>query len=68
MEERGISSSDDEIPDRGLVRRELYPWNNHEPDRFSQQSLELLNDQLSKASSNLEVKITELPTLSTEEK
>ncbi|KAA8568666.1 hypothetical protein EYC84_007673 [Monilinia fructicola] len=23
-----------ELPDQGLVRREIYPWNDHEPNRF----------------------------------
>src|SRR6201986_5378631 len=36
----------EEFPDRGLVRRELYSWNDHEPDRFSQESLDFLNQQM----------------------
>lgn len=24
-----------DLPDEGLVRREVYPWNGHEPDRFA---------------------------------
>jgi len=36
------------LPDRGAVRREVYPWNTYEPDRFSEESLSFLNSQLSK--------------------
>ena len=53
----------DDLPDQGLVRREIYPWNNHEPNRFSQETLDFLNEELSAAASKCEVKVTELPTL-----
>lgn len=52
-----------ELPDQGLVRREIYPWNNHEPNRFSQNSLEFLNKELKAISSKVEVRAVELPTL-----
>lgn len=52
-----------DIPDQGLVRREIYPWNQHEPDRFSQASLDHLNGELIKIAPKCEVKATELPTL-----
>ena len=35
-----------DLPDQGSVRRELYPWNAHEPDRFSTASLDFLNAQM----------------------
>lgn len=51
------------LPDQGLVRREIYPWNDHEPDRYSQETLEFLNKELSIAAPKLEVKVVELPNL-----
>ncbi|KAF2877007.1 hypothetical protein BDV95DRAFT_136699 [Massariosphaeria phaeospora] len=53
-----------DYPDKGVVRRELYPWNVHEPDRFSDESIALLNQQLTAIAPKLEVKATELPLLS----
>ena len=48
----------------GMSRRELYPWNEHEPDRMSDESLEKLNSRVFKASNGcLEVKKTILPRL-----
>ncbi|ERT00765.1 mynd domain containing protein [Sporothrix schenckii 1099-18] len=52
-----------DLPDRGLVRREVYPWNTYEPDRFSAASLAFLNDELSRAAPKCEVRATELPIL-----
>jgi hypothetical protein len=52
-----------ELPDQGLVRREIYPWNDHEPDRFSQETLDFLNKELETVAPKCEVKVTELPTL-----
>lgn len=50
-------------PSKGFVRRELYPWNEHEPDRFSSEALEFLNDEMQQIAPRLEVKIAELPLL-----
>lgn len=52
-----------DLPDQGLVRREIYPWNDHEPNRFAQETLDFLNQQLAQTKSKCEVKVTELPTL-----
>ncbi len=52
-----------DLPDQGLVRREIYPWNDHEPNRFSQETLEFLNGQLEETAPKCEVRVTELPTL-----
>lgn len=52
-----------DLTDQGLVRREIYPWNQYEPDRFSQETLDFLNSELSQVASKCVVKITELPTL-----
>lgn len=66
---RGFSLDDEDItrddyPDRTNVRRELYPWNNFEPDRYSPESLALLNEQISSIAPKLEARVTELPFLS----
>lgn len=52
-----------ELPDSGLVRREVYPWNDHEPDRFSAESLSALNADLSGMAPKCEVKVATLPVL-----
>jgi hypothetical protein len=52
-----------DLPDQGLVRREIYPWNHHEPNRFSQETLDLLNAELEAAAPKCEIRVTELPTL-----
>ncbi|CAG8951932.1 hypothetical protein HYFRA_00005737, partial [Hymenoscyphus fraxineus] len=59
VDEVDISS----LPDQGVVRREAYPWNTHEPDRFSQESLDTLSKELSVCAPKLEVRVTELPIL-----
>lgn len=66
---RGFSLDDEDItredyPDRTVVRRELYPWNTFEPDRYSSGSLALLNQQISAVAPKLEARVTELPLLS----
>ena len=49
----------------GFSRREIYPWNEHEPDRLSDDTLEQLNGRVLKASDGcLEVRRTVLPRLS----
>jgi hypothetical protein len=64
---RGIDYRKDALiedyPDRGFVRRELYPWNIHEPDRFLEQSIVHLNEQMQSVAPDLEVKAIELPDL-----
>ncbi len=52
-----------DLPDTGVVRREVYPWNDHEPNRFSNETLDFLNAELAKGSPNCEVRVTELPSL-----
>jgi hypothetical protein len=53
----------EDYPECGRVRREIYPWNNHEPDRSSQDSLISMNELLATAAPKLEARITELPDL-----
>jgi hypothetical protein len=52
-----------ELPDQGLVRREIYPWNYNEPDRFTPENLEFLNNELSAVAPKCAVQISELPVL-----
>jgi len=52
-----------EYPNKGLVRRELYPWNELEPDRFAPEVLQFLNKEMSQVAPKLEVKIVELAVL-----
>ena len=52
-----------DLPDDGLVRREVYPWNDHEPDRFSPSSLDALNADLKAMAPKCEVKVATLPIL-----
>ncbi|KAF2819875.1 hypothetical protein CC86DRAFT_398159 [Ophiobolus disseminans] len=55
-----------DYPDKGAVRREQYPWNYHEPDRFSEECLQFINSELASIAPKLEVKMSELPLLSTD--
>lgn len=52
-----------DLPDHGLVRREVYPWNDHEPDRFSEESLQTLNEDLQKMAPKCAVQASTLPVL-----
>lgn len=56
----------EDYPDKGLVRRENYPWNEHEPDRHSDECLQFLNEELASIAPKLEVRVSELPLLSTD--
>ncbi|KUI64759.1 hypothetical protein VM1G_00737 [Cytospora mali] len=51
------------LPEWGVVRREVYPWNNYEPDRFSEKSLSFLNQELSTMAPKCAVQASELPVL-----
>lgn len=66
--ERAGSSSDEliaiaDLPDMGKARREIYPWNEHEPDRFAPDALSELNARLKKAAPKCEVRVAVLPIL-----
>lgn len=52
-----------DYPDKGSVRRELYPWNSYEPDRFSPDVLQFLNEEMAQIAPKLEVRVVELPLL-----
>jgi hypothetical protein len=61
-----INNADvEEYPDRGLVRRERYPWSSHEPDRSSEECLQILNAEIAGIAPRFEVRISELPLMST---
>ncbi|KAH7041206.1 uncharacterized protein B0I36DRAFT_234903 [Microdochium trichocladiopsis] len=51
------------LPEWGVVRREVYPWNTHEPDRFSDESLDFLNKELVKIAPKCAVQVSKLPVL-----
>ena len=48
-------------PEKGSARRELYPWNQFEPDRLN--DLPALNAFMSEVAPKLEVRGVELPAL-----
>lgn len=52
-----------DLPENGFVRRELYPWNKQEPDRFSSSSLSFLNSSMRKVAPKCEVRAVSLPLL-----
>ncbi|TPX12038.1 uncharacterized protein E0L32_007153 [Thyridium curvatum] len=52
-----------DLPDSGVVRREVYPWNTHEPDRFADESLAFLNGELASMAPKCAVQVSELPVL-----
>ncbi|KAJ5542784.1 hypothetical protein N7461_008787 [Penicillium sp. DV-2018c] len=51
------------LPAQGFARRVLYPWNEHEPDRRSLETLNLLNDRLAVIAPKCEVRAVALPVL-----
>ncbi|KAL8852216.1 MAG: hypothetical protein Q9221_002926 [Calogaya cf. arnoldii] len=55
----------EELPNQGHARRELYPWNHHEPDRFSEESLGFLDGEMKKVAPKCEVRAVSLPILET---
>jgi hypothetical protein len=56
-----INSS--KLPSQGFARRILYPWNEHEPDRRSPETLAHLNARLSTIAPKCEVRAVALPVL-----
>jgi len=49
--------------EEGVVRREIYPWNEHEPDRLSSINLHDLNECVRKVAAKCEVRAVSLPLL-----
>lgn len=62
--EAASNSSVRDLSEQGQARREVYPWNDHEPDRFSRETLRALNEELAKVAPACEVRVTSLPLLS----
>lgn len=58
-----LYNAKNELPEQGHARRELYPWNSHEPDRFAEESLRFLDSQMKKAAPKCEVRVVSLPVL-----
>ncbi|CAG8061651.1 unnamed protein product [Penicillium olsonii] len=52
-----------QLPGQGFARRVLYPWNEHEPDRRSPETLSMLNERLSVIAPKCEVRAVSLPVL-----
>ncbi|KAA8893143.1 hypothetical protein FN846DRAFT_1025881 [Sphaerosporella brunnea] len=52
-------------PSTGRARRFVYPWNHHEPDRFSAETVSYLNTHIvPRSSAAVEVRVVNLPLLS----
>ena len=51
------------LPGNGSARREIYPWNFHELDRFSESNMSFLNEEMGKAAPKCEIRAVELPCL-----
>ncbi|KAJ5474284.1 Tetratricopeptide-like helical [Penicillium sp. IBT 31633x] len=51
------------LPAQGFARRVLYPWNEHEPDRRSPETLKMLNERLAVIAPKCEVRAVALPVL-----
>ncbi|KKY26434.1 putative mynd domain [Phaeomoniella chlamydospora] len=52
-----------DLRNMGGARREIYPWNDHEPDRSSPEVLHFLNERLQDVAPVLEAKTIALPVL-----
>lgn len=52
-----------DLPENGSARREIYPWNKHEIDRFSEDSMSFLNAEIRKTAPKCEVRAVDLPVL-----
>ena len=55
-----------DLPGAGSIRREIYAWNRHEPDRFSEESISFLNTEIQQYASRCEILAIDLPLLSNE--
>lgn len=56
----------EDLPEWGVVRREVYPWNTYEPDRYSDQTLAFLNKELAQVAPKCTVQLSQLPELLSE--
>lgn len=55
-----------DLPASGYVRREIYPWNELEPDRFSEESLSDLSAGIREVAPKCEIRAVDLPLLDLE--
>lgn len=53
----------EDLSEHGSARRQIYPWNDYEPDRVSEESICFINEEIQKSASKCEVRLTELPLL-----
>ena len=53
----------EDLTNYGSVRREIYPWNTYEPDRFLEEHVSYINRELRRVALKCEVRATELPLL-----
>lgn len=60
---RNVLSAFQNLPEEGVVRREVYPWNEHEPDRFSSTNMHDLDVLVRKVATKCEVRAVSLPLL-----
>ncbi|KAL9128997.1 MAG: hypothetical protein Q9217_002431 [Psora testacea] len=61
--DQSVFSPKTDLPENGSVRREIYAWNKHEPDRFSEDSISFLNTEMRKCAPACEVLAVDLPLL-----
>ena len=61
IEPEAFSAEIKNLPNRGFARREVYPWNVYEPDRFSSETLQALNERIAEVAPRCEVRVTTLP-------
>lgn len=47
----------------GGCRREVYPWNHHEPDRYNAETVASLNVMMAECSKKVEIRVVDLPVL-----
>jgi len=51
------------LPENGSARREIYSWNDHEPDRFSGENISFINREIQRSAPKCEIRVIELPVL-----
>ena len=64
-DEKALLTPEADTFGNGYVRREVYPWNKHEPDRFESSNLSFLNTELARYAPKCEIRAVELPLLGT---
>jgi hypothetical protein len=62
-QDENFNLANTKLPNSGFARREVYPWNDHEPDGSSPAALQELNKRLKAVAPDLEVRSATLPVL-----